>query len=86
MQNTLINDINNYISYLNSKGLSVSVHGKTAGGLCPLPCKIRDLRSLYRAARARQDGGMRYIMSQHMHMQFVRSTIKRLPMIYYSIV
>ena len=33
MQNTLINDINNYISYLNSKGLSVSVHGKTVGGL-----------------------------------------------------
>ena len=26
-------DINNYISYLNSKGFSVSVHGKNIGGL-----------------------------------------------------
>lgn len=33
MQNTLINDIDNYISYLNSKGLSVSVHGKLINGL-----------------------------------------------------
>ena len=33
LQNRLIDDINNYISYLNKKGLSVSVHGKTVGGL-----------------------------------------------------
>ena len=30
MANSLINDINNYISYLNSKGLFISVHGKFA--------------------------------------------------------
>lgn len=33
MKNKLIEDINNYISYLNNKGLSVSVHGKIIGGL-----------------------------------------------------
>lgn len=33
MKNNLINDINSYINYLNSKGLSVSVHGKTISGL-----------------------------------------------------
>lgn len=33
MQNSLINDINDYISYLNSKGLYVTVHGKLVGGL-----------------------------------------------------
>lgn len=33
MQNQLIKDINSYISYLNSKGLSISVHGKIVGGL-----------------------------------------------------
>lgn len=33
MKNNLIKDINNYISYLESKGLSVSVHGKTVSGL-----------------------------------------------------
>ena len=33
MKNNLINDINNYINYLNAKGLSVSVHGKTISGL-----------------------------------------------------
>lgn len=31
--NKLIEDINNYISYLNASGLSVSVHGKIIGGL-----------------------------------------------------
>ena len=31
--NKLIEDINNYISYLNKRGLSVSVHGKIIGGL-----------------------------------------------------
>lgn len=33
MKNNLINDINNYINYLNSKGLFVSVHGKIISGL-----------------------------------------------------
>lgn len=33
MRNKLTNDIDNYISYLNSKGLSISVHGKVIGGL-----------------------------------------------------
>ena len=33
MKNNLINDINKYINYLNAKGLSVSVHGKTISGL-----------------------------------------------------
>lgn len=33
MKNKLIEDINNYISYLNDNGLSVSVHGKMIGGL-----------------------------------------------------
>lgn len=33
MKDTLIKDINNYISYLNSNGFSVSVHGKNIGGL-----------------------------------------------------
>ena len=33
MKDNLIRDINNYISYLNSKGFSVSVHGKNIGGL-----------------------------------------------------
>ncbi len=33
MQNKLIDDINNYISYLNSNGLYVSVHGKNISGL-----------------------------------------------------
>lgn len=33
MENKLIEDINNYISYLNNKGLSISVHGKIIGGL-----------------------------------------------------
>ena len=33
MKNKLIEDINNYISHLNSAGLYVSVHGKTTGGL-----------------------------------------------------
>lgn len=33
MENSLINDINNYITYLNSNGLSISVHGKLVGGL-----------------------------------------------------
>lgn len=33
MKENLISDINNYISYLNSKGFSVSVHGKNIGGL-----------------------------------------------------
>ena len=33
MKDNLISDINNYISYLNSKGFSVSVHGKNIGGL-----------------------------------------------------
>lgn len=33
MRNKLIDDINSYISYLNTKGLSVSVHGKIIGGL-----------------------------------------------------
>ena len=33
MKNKLINDINNYINYLSSKGLFVSVHGKTISGL-----------------------------------------------------
>lgn len=33
VKNKLIEDINNYISYLNNNGLSVSVHGKIIGGL-----------------------------------------------------
>lgn len=33
VKNELVNDINSYISYLNNNGLSVSVHGKTIGGL-----------------------------------------------------
>lgn len=33
VRNELINDINNYISYLNSKGLFVTVHGKGISGL-----------------------------------------------------
>ena len=33
MKNNLIKDINNYIDYLESKGLNVSVHGKTVSGL-----------------------------------------------------
>lgn len=33
MKNKLIEDVNNYISYLNKSGLSVSVHGKLTGGL-----------------------------------------------------
>lgn len=33
MKDNLIRDINNYISYLNTKGFSVSVHGKNIGGL-----------------------------------------------------
>ncbi len=33
MRNKLIEDINNYISYLNNNGLSVSIHGKIVGGL-----------------------------------------------------
>lgn len=33
MKNNLINDINSYINYLNSKGLCVSVHGRTISGL-----------------------------------------------------
>ena len=33
MENKLIEDINNYISYLNNNGLSVSVHGKIIDGL-----------------------------------------------------
>ena len=33
MKDNLIRDLNNYISYLNSKGFSVSVHGKNIGGL-----------------------------------------------------
>jgi len=33
MKNSLINDINNYINYLYSKGLYVSVHGRTISGL-----------------------------------------------------
>lgn len=33
MRNGLINDINSYISYLNSKGLYISVHGKIISGL-----------------------------------------------------
>ena len=33
MKNNLINDINDYMNYLNSKGLYVSVHGKTISGL-----------------------------------------------------
>ncbi len=33
MRNKLIEDINNYISYLNSNGLEVSVHGKLVSGL-----------------------------------------------------
>ena len=32
MKDNLIRDINNYISYLNSKGFSVSVHGKNIAG------------------------------------------------------
>ena len=32
MKDNLISDINNYISYLNSKGFSVSVHGKNIAG------------------------------------------------------
>ena len=33
MKNTLIRDINNYISYLQKTGLWVTVHGKGIGGL-----------------------------------------------------
>lgn len=33
MRNNLIDDINNYITYLNSCGFSVSVHGRTVCGL-----------------------------------------------------
>ena len=33
MQNKLISDINRYISYLNSKGLYITVHGKGISGL-----------------------------------------------------
>ena len=33
MKNMLITDINNYIDYLNSQGLRVTVHGKYASGL-----------------------------------------------------
>ena len=33
MKDNLIRDINNYISYLNAKGFSVTVHGKNIGGL-----------------------------------------------------
>jgi AraC-like DNA-binding protein len=33
MANSLIKDINNYIAYLNSKNLSISVHGKIVSGL-----------------------------------------------------
>lgn len=33
MRNKLIEDINNYISYLNDNGLSISVHGKIISGL-----------------------------------------------------
>lgn len=33
MKNELIADINNYISYLNTRGLSISVHGKLISGL-----------------------------------------------------
>ena len=33
MRNDLISDINAYISYLNSRGLSISVHGRTVCGL-----------------------------------------------------
>lgn len=33
MKNELIDDINNYISYLNTRGLSVSVHGRLISGL-----------------------------------------------------
>lgn len=33
MQSSIISDINNYITYLNSKGLYVTVHGKQDGGL-----------------------------------------------------
>lgn len=33
MKDDLIKDISNYIDYLNTKGLSVSVHGKIIGGL-----------------------------------------------------
>ena len=33
VKNELINDINNYISYLNDTGLYVTVHGKGIGGL-----------------------------------------------------
>ena len=33
MDNSLINDINNYISYLNSNNLFISVHGKLVSGL-----------------------------------------------------
>ncbi len=33
MKNQLINDINNYIEYLNSNGLEITVHGKDIGGL-----------------------------------------------------
>ena len=33
MKNQLINDINNYIEYLNNNGLQVTVHGKDIGGL-----------------------------------------------------
>lgn len=33
MQSGLISDINRYISYLNTKGLSISVHGKMISGL-----------------------------------------------------
>ena len=33
MKNQLINDINNYIEYLQNDGLQISVHGKDTGGL-----------------------------------------------------
>lgn len=33
MKNKLIEDINNYISFLNQQGLSISVHGKMVSGL-----------------------------------------------------
>ena len=33
MKDDLIKDISNYINYLDTKGLSVSVHGKIIGGL-----------------------------------------------------
>ena len=33
MKNTLIQDINNYVTYLNEIGLSVSIHGKAVSGM-----------------------------------------------------